>query len=181
MNDPIKYTARSPLWNNPMAEGLMIGRGKRGVVWMPSIFNEKKKYPFRPIQIRLLHAIAAGDPFDEICTKLELTHDQAMNLLRKPKCKAYLAELESMEAGNLALNAKERILHEFREVWAGKSKKDREQMEAGKELLARFAPRPERSSGSGGDGLNITINIGKIDEAFKRQDAIDAEVVEERK
>lgn len=181
MNEPVKYKARSPMWTNPMATGLFTGRGKRGVVYMPSIFDNKKIYPFRPIQIRLLHAIAAGDHFEDICTKLELTTEEALDLLRKPKCKEYLSELESMEAGSLALNARERIIHEFRQVWMGEVKKDREQMEAGKELLARFAPRPERSVGSGGEGLQININIGKIEEAFKRQDAMEAQNIEEGK
>lgn len=179
MAEPIDYPKRSPLWNNPMAKGLFVGKGRRGVVWMPSVYDEKKRYPFRPLQIRFLHAFASGETLDDICQKLQMTPDEAMKLLRRSKCKEYLAELESMDAEVIARTAKERVAREMLDVWDGKKKKDREQMEAGKELWARVWPKPNREGASAGDKLEININIGKIEEAFERQSALEAEILPE--
>lgn len=167
------------LLSNPLAKGLMVGKGRRGVVFMPSAFNKKKRYRFRPIQIRFLHGFANGESFETLCKKLEITPEYAFKMLDRKKCKDYLAELDSMEADNLAVTSRERLVHEFHDVWEGKVKKDREQMEAGKELLARFAPRPEKAAGNHVDNMNIVINVNKIDEAFKRQEIMAAEIVAE--
>lgn len=167
--------------SNPLAQGVLVGKGRRGVVWMPSIHDEKKRYPFRPIQIRLLHAIASGEPFEEACQKLELSQQDAMRILKRPRCRAYLAELETMDAEVIARSAKGRIAREILDVWDGKTKKDREQMEAGKELWSRVWPKPGIGQGSGHDKIEININVAKIQEAFKRQDALDLEITEEKK
>lgn len=172
--EEIEYKKRSEMWNNPMAKGLLVGKGRRGVVWMPSIRDEKKRYPFRPMQIRFLHAYSTGEDLQTICEKLEMSVEEAMKLLKRSKCREYLGELESMDAEVLARTSKDRIAHELLDVWDGKTKKDRQQIEAGKELWARLWPRPEKNS-SHGDNFQININVGKIAEAFERQQAIEAD------
>jgi len=169
------------MMSNPMVQGILVGRGRRGVVYMPSAFDEKKRYPFRPIQIRLLHAIASGESFEEACQKLELAPRDAIRILKRPRCRAYLAELESMDAEVVARSAKSRVAKEILDVWDGKVEKDREQMEAGKEFWARVWPKPGIGQGSGHDKIEINISVTKIQEAFRRQDALDAEIIEDKK
>lgn len=169
--------SKSKMWNNPQAKGLLVGRKTHGVVWMPSVYEEKR-YPFRPIQIRFLHAYSSGTPISDICAQLEITPEFAEKLLKKKKCKEYLAELQTMDAELIARSSKQRVAHEILDVWDGKTQKSREQMEAGKAWWNRVWPQENKSSGSG-EKLQININLGKVEEAFKRQAAMEAEVIRE--
>lgn len=169
----------SQSYSNPLARGLKVGRGERGIVYMPSAHDPKKLYRFRPIQIRLLHALSGGDSFEDVCRKLELTEARAIKLLNMKKCRRYLAELDSMDAEVAARGAQARVAREILDVWDGKVPKTREQMEAGKEWWARVWPRPDRQGGGSGDKIEININLGKVQEAFDRQQAIQAEIVPE--
>lgn len=144
---------------------------------MPSAYDAKKRYPFRPIQLRFLHGLASGAPVEEICQKLEITVEYAVRLLKQKKCQEYLAELDTMEAGAVARLSANRLATELVEVWDGKKVKNREQMEAWKELAARGWPKPDKTAGGTGEKLEININLNKVQEAFTRQDAIEAEVI----
>src|SRR3990167_10444409 len=106
----------SPMYNNPMSRGRLV----RGVVWMPSSKDEKKIYPFKPKEIRFLHALASGVPINEICQKLELTESKMINFLKRKRTKEYLGELDEMDAEMLARTAKSRIAKEILDVWDGK-------------------------------------------------------------
>ena len=170
-------TPRSAFWDNPLAKGLLVGRKNRGVVWMPSAYEEGKKYPFRPLQIRFLHAFATGEPISSICNKLQITEDEAIRIMRRKKSRDYLAELETMDAELIARSAKQRVAYEMLEVWDGKKEKNREQMEAGKEWWARVWPRPEKVNASGSEKLEININLTQVEEALRRQETIEAELV----
>lgn len=171
------FAARSPLFKTPLTTGLYLKSRTRAVVWMPSIKDEKKRYPFRPNQIRFLHAFASGVPVDEICAKLEMSQDEAFNILKRKRCREYLQELDEMDAEMLARTAKGRIAKEILEVWDGKSKKSREQLEAAKELWSRIWPKPEARSGSSSDKVEINISVGPIEQAKARKAVIDAEIV----
>lgn len=169
---------KSVMWNNPQAKGLMTGSGRFGVVWMPSVYKEGKRYPFRPLQIRFLHAFASGTPMDDICAQLEISPEYAERLLRQKKCQEYLSELETMDAELIARGSKERVAHEILDVWDGKTKKSREQMEAGKAWWNRVWPAENKTSSS--EKFQININLGKVEEAFKRQQAMEADILSER-
>jgi hypothetical protein len=54
----------------------------------------------------------------------------------------------------------------------------REQLDIWKEFGARILPKARTAGGADGiEKPQITINIGAVDEAFKRQQAIQAELV----
>lgn len=166
----------SSLYRNPLAQGRLIGV-KRGVVWMPSIKREGHLYPFKPKEIRFLHAYASGASIPEICAKLNLTEDQVKKLLKRKRSQDYLSELDEMDAEVLARTAKSRVAKEILDVWDGKTSKNKGQLEAAKELWSRVWPKPISNSQSNSDKLEVNINIGKLQEAVKRQETIEAQIV----
>lgn len=167
----------SPLYRNPLAQGKLVGGRRRGVVWMPSAKQEGRLYPFKPKEIRFLHAYASGASLSDILTKLNISEDEASRLLKRKRCQDYLSELDEMDAEMLARTAKGRIAKDILDVWDGKSKKSKEQLETAKELWSRIWPKPTGTVHSGSEKLEVNINIGKLEEAVKRQETIEAQIV----
>lgn len=180
--DAPEFKAQSSLWSTPLTKGLQVGRGNRGVVWMPSSKDEKKRYPFRPKEIRFLHAYISGVPIEDICNKLQLTPLQADKLLKRKRTKQYLSELDEMDAVVLTRGAKNKIAQELIDVWDGKTVKTKQQLEAGKEFWSRVWPKPSDGVKQNSESkFEVKINIGKIEEAVKRQEIIEAEIVNSKK
>jgi len=182
LHDRPEFKAHSPLWSTPLTKGLQISRGTHGVVWMPSSKVENKRYPFRPKEIRFLHAYISGVPLEDICSTLNFSQKDAQSLLKRKRTKEYLMELDEMDAQVLARGSKNKIAQELIDVWDGKTVKTKAQLEAGKEFWSRVWPKPSDGVKAGPDSkFEIKINIGKIEEAAKRQNVMEAEIVEESK
>jgi len=182
MDDRPEFKTQSSLWSNPLVKGIQISRGTKGVVWMPSSKVENKRYPFRPKEIRFLHAYISGVPLEDICTTLQFNPKDAAELLKRKRTREYLSELDEMDAEVLARGARNKIAKELIDVWDGKVSKTKQQLEAGKEFWARVWPKPSDGVKAGGDSkLEVRINIGKMEEAVRREQIMEAEIINESK
>lgn len=162
------------MWSTPLTKGKLI----RGVVWMPSTKSDKIRYPFRPKEIRFLHAYVNNVPIDEICSLLNIKPEDAQKLLLRKKTKDYLQELSEMDAEVLTRSARTKIAKELLDVWDGKVLKSKQQLEAGKEFWSRVWPKPADGVKGGSEGkLEVHINVTALQEAVKRQEILEGEIV----
>lgn len=173
-------------FRTPLAKpvGLRPNKDAQPKIYVPQSFPDAGKngqapkpkiWEFRPWELRFLDALLRGLEPADAYKDLGLTAEQGARLLKGKKAKEYIADRtrERMIAEGWT---QEKWISEITKVWNGQKEVTREQMEAIKELGARVCPKPEKKTG-GSELPQITINIGNAQSALRRQDAIDAEIV----
>lgn len=157
-----------------------ISRYHSPIVFIPKAFPEEndreKLFKFRGSEIKYLDAIHRGNTHEKSCQIAGLTLKEGNRILTRKKAKEYLCDLYRQKAVVEGLT-QEWFMSELAKVWRGdKVLQSREQMDAMKEIGARIAPKPEKNNGINSN-QQIIINIGRIEEALKRQEIVEAQVI----
>lgn len=131
---------------------------------------------FRADELRYLDALHRGEDAEKALRDAGLDIVKAGRLLKRKKAREYMGQLlrQKMAAEGMT---QEWFLNELKGVWHGTKKADRQQMDAIKEIGARVAPRPERSS-QDFERPVININVGLAEAAIKRQEIIEGQLVD---
>lgn len=126
---------------------------------------------FKASEIRYLDALHRGEDPEKAIENSGLSQRQIHRLLMGKKARDYMGALLRQR---LAIEGwtQDKWVHEGIRIWEGERGASREQMEAWKELGARIAPKPEKSSDSK-ERPQIVINLGLAQEALKRQEVIE--------
>lgn len=166
----------APLEETPLEAHASVTR--MGVVTVGGFFT-KKLFQFKPLEMRFMREFGPDVSVEEACKKAGVPVEFAQRMLRKPSVREFLADKFQQFAIQAGWTA-ERWISEGDQVWRGNKIVTREQLEIWKEFGSRILPRKAPSGGSGqvSEAPQITININAVDEAFKRQKAIEAEVID---
>ena len=148
-------------------------------IFIPKSFIEPEDtnpmWVFKPIELRYLDALHRGEEPEKAIRDLGISERKAKWLLKGKKARDYMGQLLRQRLAAESWTP-DKWISEGTQVWEGKKEATREMMEAWKELGARVAPKPERSS-QGNERIVININLGAAQEALKRQEIIEAEVL----
>lgn len=149
-------------------------------VFVPKAFPKEGDAPmwnFKAYELKYLDALHRGITPEKALQIAGIPEERGHRILTRKKAKEYLSDLLRQRMAAEAWT-QERWLSELSKVWYGeKVAVTREQMEAIKEIGARVCPKPEKV-GSGGSGQPvITINFGAAEAALKRQEIIEAQIV----
>lgn len=134
-------------------------------------------FRFKAYEIRYLDGIHRGMSHEKAAAAAGLDDARARRVLGRSKAKEYLADLTRQKMAVEGLS-QDWFLNELRKVWYGeKVMVSREQMDAIKEIGARICPKPEKAGAGGSGAPVIQITINKIESALKRQESIEAQVI----
>ncbi len=142
-------------------------------------FFDAKIFTFRPNELRFLKEYGPETSIEDAAKKAGLSVQFAEKMLRRKSVQEFLQDKFQQIAIQNGWTV-ERWFAEGDKVWQGKRFVTREQLDIWKEFGARILPKA-RSAGGGDanqDKPQITINIGAVDEAFKRQQSIQAELLQ---
>jgi len=142
------------------------------------LFFEEKVLVFKPNEMRLLREMSPYTSVEDAAKKAKLTPEFAYRFLKSKKAREFMRDKFQQIAVQEGWTV-ERIFAEADAVWRGKKIITREQMDMYKEIAARVVPK-QRSGGSesGAEKPQITINIGAVDEAYRRNQAIEADILD---
>lgn len=147
------------------------GKVAVGGFFTPQVFE------FRPNELRFLREFGPDVSVEDAAKKAGVPVEFAHRMLRRKAVKEFLADKFQQVAIQQGWTV-ERWMAEGDKVWRGQKVVSREQLDVWKEFGARILPKAQKAVGDGSDRPQITININAVDEAFRRQQAIDAEVVD---
>ena len=135
-----------------------------------------KSFQFTMREIRFLDALRTGRSLEDAMKQVGINLDDAYEILNKNKTKQYLGELayERIQAERFT---SEKWINEGLRVWKGEKTVDRQQMTAWQELGSRVSPRS--GDGHGQEKVIININMDALNEAKRRVETVEAQVVEE--
>lgn len=168
--------------DTPLSQTVKVefSRGFGPEIYVPKAFQEKNDtthpmWIFKPYEIRYLDALHRGEDMAKAMAKAGITEKQAKALLTRTKTREYMSQLlrQKMAAEGLT---QDWFLSELRSVWDGTKIITRQQMEAIKEIGARVAPRPEKSSSDSTRPV-ININVDMAQNAIKRQQVIEGQLI----
>lgn len=142
-----------------------------GAFFTPQIFR------FRPNEMRFLREFGPDTSVEEAAKKAGVPVEYAERMLNRKAVKQFLADKFQQVAIQQGWTV-ERWMAEGDKVWRGLKVVTREQMDIWKEFGARILPKSRGGAEAGSEKPQITININAVDEAFRRQRAIEAEIVD---
>lgn len=147
-----------------------------GVVSVP-LFFAPKVFTFRPNEMRFLKEYGPATSVEDAAKKAGVPVEFATRFLRRKAVREFLQDKFQQIAIQEGWTV-ERWFSEGDKVWRGQKLVTREQLDIWKEFGARILPKAKVGAEDGREKPSITINIGAIDEAFRRQQAIKGEVID---
>ncbi len=163
---------------NARRRGLVNQPGKYayGRVTVGGFFTEQV-FEFRPNELRFLREFGPDTSVEDAAKKANVPVELCHRMLKRKAVQEFLADKFQQVAIQQGWTV-ERWMTEGDAVWRGKKFVTREQLEIWKEFGARILPKTRTVVQSETEKPQITININAVDEAFQRQRAIDAEVLD---
>jgi len=142
-------------------------------------FFDQKIFTFKPNELRFLKEYGPDTSVEDAAKKAGVPVSFADAMLRKKMVREFLQDKFQQIAIQNGWTV-ERWFAEGDKVWRGQKLVTREQLDIWKEFGARILPKARTAGGQDGqEKPQITINIGAVDEAFKRQQAIQAEILDQ--
>jgi hypothetical protein len=141
------------------------------------LFFEPKVVSFTPKELRFLKEFGPHTTVDEAAKKAGVPVAVGNRILKSQKAREFLQDRFQQIAVQEGWTV-ERWFAEGDKVFRGLRVLTREQLDIWKEFGSRILPKRSSGAAEGGEKPQITINIGAVDEAFRRQQAIQAEVVD---
>lgn len=142
------------------------------------LFFEPKVLTFSPNEMRFLRQYAPGVSVEDAAKKAGVSPEFGSRVLKSRKAQEFMQDKFQQVAIQEGWTV-ERWFSEGDKVWRGTKVLSREQLDIWKEFGARILPKARPGGSDGGtEKPQITININAVDEAFKRQKAIEAEILD---
>lgn len=142
------------------------------------LFFEPKVFSFRPNEMRFLKEYGPYTTIEDAAKKAGVPVEFATRFLKTKRVREFLQDKFQQIAIHEGWTV-ERWFAEGDKVWRGQKTVSREQLDIWKEFGARILPKAKGASvGDGPEKPQITINIGAVDEAFRRNQAIQAEILD---
>jgi hypothetical protein len=147
-----------------------------GKVTVGGFFTERL-FTFRPNEMRFLREFGPETSIEEAAKKAGVPVDVAQKMLKRRSVREFLQDKFQQVAIQNGWTV-ERWMAEGDKVWRGQKVISREQLDVWKEFGARILPKTKSGAAANdGERPQITININAVDEAFRRQEAIKAEII----
>jgi hypothetical protein len=140
-------------------------------------FFGEQIFSFRPNEMRFLKEYGPDVSLEDAAKKAGVTVEFAGRMLKRRPVREFLADKFQQIAVQHGWTV-ERWFSEGDKVWRGQRAITREQLDIWKEFGARILPKKAAGADGGQEKTQITINIGAVDEAFKRQKAIEAQLLD---
>lgn len=141
-------------------------------------FFTPRLFTFKPNEMRFLKEYGPETSVEDAAKKAGIPATVAEKMLRRKAVREFLQDKFQQIAIQGGWTV-ERWFSEGDKVWRGQKAVTREQLDIWKEFGARILPKA-RTTESGAERPSLTINIGAgaVDEAYQRQRAINAQIVE---
>lgn len=152
-------------------------RRSMGRVTVGGFFTERL-FSFAPNEMRFLREYGPDVSIEDAAKKAGVEPELAKKMLKRKAVREFLQDKFQQVAIQNGWTV-ERWFSEGDKVWRGIKAVTREQLDIWKEFGARILPKAKAGGESGSaEKPSITININAVDEAFRRQEAIEAEIVD---
>lgn len=141
-------------------------------------FFTQRLFTFKPNELRFLKEFGPESSVEDAAKKAGIPVAVAEKMLRRKSVREFLQDKFEQIAIQGGWTV-ERWFSEGDKVWRGQKAVTREQLDIWKEFGARILPKT-RSPENGAERPSVTVNIGAgaVDEAYRRQHAINAEIVQ---
>lgn len=140
-------------------------------------FFTPRIFTFRPNEMRFLREFSPAVTVADAAKKAGVPVEFAEKFLRRKAVREFLQDKFQQIAIQEGWTV-ERWFSEGDKVWRGQKVVTREQLDIWKEFGSRILPKARTAGTDGQEKPSITINIGAVDEAFRRQQAIRAEAID---
>jgi len=162
----------------PMGEKSLRFNGVQHVI-APLAFSDGKLMVMKAEQVRFCEALMkCGGDIQKACETVGMGEDQAIKFLKSRRFRKFMHD-RMKEVAIRSGVTQDWWFSEGWKIYSGEKDVDKMSLEAWKELGARVAPRHPSNSGEAmGQRPHITINIGEMEKARARQEALEAEVIE---
>lgn len=152
---------------------------RTNITYVPFLYTKNKFIPLRAKHRILLDNYRPGISLAEAAAKANMTEEQAKFFFKRPIVREYLHDLEKDIAIQQGWHAPGKWWSEGHKVWSGEKEVSKAQLVVWQEFGDRVVPKQSRSADSGPAKIEINIDPGAVQEAFRRQNAIEAEIVKE--
>ena len=160
--------------NTDSSKALIVGNS----VYDPLLFD-RQLLRFSRRQYLFLNTYRLGIPIAEAATKAEMTVEQADRFLKRPQTRAWLADRAKKDYIRQEWNESNKWWEMGHEVLEGKRHLSKDQqvvyLEFGKRVCPEVKAPPQESKGP---TIQINIDPASVQEAFRRQASIEAEILE---
>ncbi len=141
-------------------------------------FFTPQTFTFKPNELRFLKEFGPDTAVEDAAKKAGVPVEYCNRMLRKKAVQEFLQDKFQQVAIQQGWTV-ERWFAEGDKVWRGQKIVTREQLDIWKEFGSRILPKTKGTAGADGtEKPQITINIGAVDEAFRRQAEITAEIID---
>lgn len=141
-------------------------------------FFTAQTFEFRPNEMRFMREFGPDVTVEDAAKKSGVPVEFAVRMLRRKAVREFLRDKFQQVAVQQGWTV-ERWMSEGDKVWRGLKVVTPEQLAIWKEFGSRILPKAKPiGAADEGQKPQITINIGAVDEAFRRQAAIKAEVLD---
>ncbi len=165
-----------PIEQNPLRRSV---RATGNITYVPFLYSRDRFIPLRAKHRLLLDAYRPGISLEQAANSAGMTYEAAKSFFRKPIVREWLHDLEKDVSIQNGWAQPGKWWAEGNKVWDGKKVLNKAQLVVWQEFGDRVVPKVSRNASEGSPKIEINIDPGAVQEAFRRQNSIEADIVKE--
>lgn len=171
---PAILEKHGPIEDHPFRKSVTA----HNISYVPFLYSRDRYIPLRAKHRILLDSYRPGVALASAASEAGMTEDQARAFFRRPIVREWLHDLEKDVALERGWKQQGRWWAEGHKIWTGEKPATKAQLVVWQEFGDRVVPKQSRSSSSEAPKIEINIDPGAVQEAFRRQSAIEAELAQ---